>query len=201
MHINISLQQLLPEDLRLVNLLGAFAVALSDAIRRTSAERTMLPEPLPAALIQIGSFSGDSSERLSKNIALSQSATARVIQRLKENGLLNIEASTQDRRAIKLKLTELGERQRSEALAARAEVISGITSLLSSGEKELLTKVIERVFPIVVPDRSTSDFTCRYCDIKSCPQECCPAEPESDTWKFSRQVIFREESVDYEKHT
>jgi len=200
MHLNDLSKQAAPEDARITNLLGAFAVALSDAIKAISTARTMLSEPLPAAVIQIGSFSGDSSERLAKNIALSQSATARVVQRLKESGLISTETSTQDRRAIKLKLTELGEQKRSAALTARADVISCVTSLLSSSEKELLIKIIERVFPAVVTDRSTADFTCRYCDVESCPQECCPAEPESQTWKFNHREISSEESTDHEKH-
>jgi len=184
MHINNSPPSAsTSDDARLNNLMGAFAVALADTIKRSSAQSTSLPEPLPAALIQIGSFSGSASDLLAKSLALSQSATTRVIQRLREKGLVSVGAASHDRRAIELKLSKLGQRQRTAALAARAEVIAAITSRLGSDEKTLLVNILERVFPVLVTDRSSADYTCRYCDAASCPQQCCPAEPDSDTWK------------------
>lgn len=187
------------EDARLNNLLGAFAVALADNIERTASESTLLAEPLPAALIQIGSFSGSSSESLAKSLALSQSATTRVIQRLQEKGLISIETAAHDRRVKELTLTDLGQRQRSAALEARAQVIAAMMALLSGEEKTLLVNILERVFPVIVPDRSASDFTCRYCDADSCPQSCCPAEPESDIWKLNHQRTGREASLEDDK--
>lgn len=174
---------------RLTNILGAFATALSDAIQEGCSDKTGLAQPLPAALIQIGSFSGESIDRLAKNIALSQSGTTRVVQKLKEKGLLIIDSSPQDRRAIKLRLTELGNIARDNALQVRDETIGAIISTISKQEQEQLTSILERAFATIVTNRKISDYTCRYCDINKCPQECCPAEIESETWKAKREEI------------
>jgi MarR family transcriptional repressor of emrRAB len=172
---------MLESDYRLDNLLGAFAISLSDNIQAITTYD--LNHPLPSAIVQIGSFSGESSEKLAKNLNLSQSATARVENKLRYSEFIETTQSENDARAIRLILTKKGLEKRQEILSSRHTILSKITETLTEQEKNTLLEIIEKVFPVIVRDRCSSDYTCRLCDAEACPQDICPAELDSHVWK------------------
>src|SRR5690606_1644267 len=75
-------QSVKPDELRDLNVIGAFALALSDDFRGAMQELAEGNESACAALIVIGQESGLSVDRLSKILGLSQPGTVRLVDRL-----------------------------------------------------------------------------------------------------------------------
>jgi DNA-binding MarR family transcriptional regulator len=118
---------------------------------------------------------GLSIERLRRTIALSHSATVRLLDQLVADGLVRREASEgSDKRARSLYLTEEGTALLEAARAARRRVVEAALDRLSEQEQQSLTSIIEKMFPAVVAGGDDHDVVCRFCDDKACPIDRCP---------------------------
>ena len=95
-----------PEELRLENIVGAMSLAMVDKMEQAFAAETGRGPSAVAALMQIGVEPGLSIERLRRIIALSHSASVRLVDQLVAEGLVRREISTgSDKRARALYLT------------------------------------------------------------------------------------------------
>jgi len=159
---------------RLGNLLGAFAIAISDRIRQSVAERTELGGEAAAALIVIGHEAGLSIDQLGKVLRLSHPGAVRVVDRLVTAGLAERKASAVDRRVMSLQLTEAGERQRAEVLAGRGAVLAGVLKDVPAEEQAMLERVLEKLLSSLPCDATSATGVCRYCDQDRCPN--CPMD-------------------------
>ena len=111
-----------PEQLRDLNVIGAFAMALADDFKDAMEDLADGNESACAALIVIGQESGLSVDRLSKILKLSQPGTVRLIDRLAEARLVERKTGT-DRRSVALRLTEAGKRQVKSLLIGRQHAL------------------------------------------------------------------------------
>lgn len=166
-------------DIRLANLLGAFALALSDRLTDISEQSTGQTASVPAALIQLGSFANGSMNKLQSSLAASQPNTTRTVQKMEHAGLVNVASNTGDKRGISVQLTPMGELLREKALQARESELLKYINALTESQKEVVQDFLQVVLKDLTPDRASSDFTCRYCDLEACPQDVCPAEPNN----------------------
>ena len=163
------------EELRLENIVGAMSLAMVDKMEQAFAAETGRGPSAVAALMQIGVEPGLSIERLRRIIALSHSASVRLVDQLVAEGLVRREASAgSDKRARAIYLTEQGETLFETARAARRRFTEAALSRLSGEERRALDGIVAKMFPALVGPGDDDDVVCRLCDETVCPTERCP---------------------------
>jgi DNA-binding MarR family transcriptional regulator len=161
------------DELRDLNVIGAFALALADDFRNAMQDLAEGNESTCAALIVIGQESGLSVDRLSKILGLSQPGTVRLIDRLAEAKLVERKTGS-DRRSVALRLTEAGKRQVKSLLVGRQHALVQALRQLDAGERQVLAAIADKVLRGVNHAAVECDRRCRLCDDDSCPDDTCP---------------------------
>jgi DNA-binding MarR family transcriptional regulator len=159
-------------------MLGAFCLTVSDKVQETVSESLGMAASFPAAIVQIGLFSANLT-KLQSALALTQSATTRLVQKLEEQGLVEKAKSITDSRQNQLRLTGHGVQHMQLVLQRRHAVLNRAVETLTEDEMLQLGKILTKLLVHTVQDRETSDSCCRLCDVSVCPQETCPAEPDA----------------------
>lgn len=160
---------------RTANILGAFALALTDKMTAAVRDAAGHGDMASAAIVQIGSEPGLSIERLRLCLALSHSATVRLVDAIQAAGLVTRERnSARDSRVAILTLTPAGRAHMRAILAARSAIIEPVLARLSAGELSALVAILEKATPAVVASGPDQDVVCRLCDLHACPQHRCP---------------------------
>ncbi|MGZ9723263.1 MarR family winged helix-turn-helix transcriptional regulator [Rhizobium miluonense] len=163
------------ETLRLENLFGAMSLALVDKMEKAFADETGFGPSAVAAVIQIGSEPGLTIETLRRMIALSHSATVRLVDQLVASDLVLRAGGVEgDKRARSLQLTEVGQVLFDKSLAARRAVIERAFKGLKPEETEQLGRLVEKLLPALVDLGDDQDVVCRVCDQGVCDQDRCP---------------------------
>ena len=160
---------------RPANLLGALALALSDAQMTAMAAASGLGASATAALVTLVEHPGLSVAGLSAILGLSHSATVRLAYDLERRGVLQ-RGPGADRRAVGLTLTEEGRRLRARAMEARAGVLDHALSAVPPSDREALTRVLTRMLEELTTGRTVADHICRFCDEAACGRDDCPVE-------------------------
>jgi DNA-binding MarR family transcriptional regulator len=170
------------EERRLENIWGAVSLATVDKMEQAFATATGRGPSAVAAITQIGAAPGMSIERLRRVIALSHSATVRLVDQLVADGLISREAfAGSDKRARSLYLTPDGAALLETAMAARRNIAVAALDRLSAEERQALTGIVEKMFPALVAPGDDSEVVCRFCDDKACPIERCPVPQHHKT--------------------
>lgn len=163
------------ETLRLENLFGAMSLALVDKMEKAFADETGFGPSAVAAVIQIGSEPGLTIETLRRMIALSHSATVRLVDQLVASDLVLRAGGVEgDKRARSLQLTEVGRTLFDRSLAARRAVIHRAFETLGPEETEQFGRLVEKLLPALVDLGDDQDVVCRVCDQGVCDQDRCP---------------------------
>ncbi|AYG64919.1 MULTISPECIES: MarR family transcriptional regulator [unclassified Rhizobium] len=163
------------EILRLENLFGAMSLALVDKMEKAFADETGHGPSAIAAIVQIGTEPGITIETLRRMIALSHSATVRLVDQLVASDLVLRAGGVEgDKRARSLQLTESGRALFGRSLAARRAVIDRAFKALKPEETEQLGRLIEKLLPALVDLGDDQDVVCRVCDQGVCDQDRCP---------------------------
>lgn len=163
-------------ELRMLNIIGAFCFSVSDRVSAATNEALGMNASYPSALVQIGLFSNQLSS-LESALSMGQSAATRLVQKLEEMGFVYKRRSLTDSRASTLHLTDRGMEEMQSILQERYKVLEQIIFPLNNEEQAVFLELVSKILEGTVKDRQTSDSACRLCDLNSCPQECCPAEP------------------------
>ncbi|CAE6876529.1 hypothetical protein R69746_08811 [Paraburkholderia aspalathi] len=165
------------------NLLGAYSLAIADRVRDASEEVAASRGAGPAGIVQIGLYPGQSMESLRHALGLTQSATTRMIERLEQVGLvINEKSDATDARKAVLSLSARGTKIMNEILAARESVIKSHLDLLSEQEQVQFGALLEKLMTNMVDTKADSDYVCRLCDMRNCPDDVCPVH-------FKRQPV------------
>lgn len=163
------------ETLRLENLFGAMSLALVDKMEKAFADETGLGPSAIAAIVQIGTEPGLAIETLRRMIALSHSATVRLVDQLVASDLVLRAGGVEgDKRVRSLQLTESGRALFDRSLAARRAVIGRAFKALKPEEAEQLGRLVEKLLPALVDLGDDQDVVCRVCDQGVCDQDRCP---------------------------
>jgi MarR family transcriptional repressor of emrRAB len=165
-----------PGELRDLNIIGAFALALTDDFKDAMEDLAEGNESACAALIVIGQESGLSVDRLSKVLKLSQPGTVRLVDRLAAAKLVERKTGT-DRRSVALRLTEVGKRQVKSLLIGRQHALAQALRGLDEWERSTLAAIASKVLRGLGHSEVECDRRCRLCDDESCPDETCPMMP------------------------
>ncbi len=160
----------------MVNLVGAFALGLSDEILGVVHDETGQHVSASAALTTLLANPGVTVDDLSGSLGISGSGTVRLVDRLEAASLIERHRSQGDGRAVELLLTEVGRRLAQRVLAERRAVIKRALNALSDDEQAALERSVEKMLAALTPDRARADFICRLCDYECCPQDSCPVE-------------------------
>lgn len=160
------------------NLLGALSLAIADKMRDATEEAAGAGAMMPAALVQIGSYPDQPIDTLRRYLGLSHSATVRLVMQLEGKGWLSKSKTPgKDARAVALTLTASGRSAMASVQAERQHFLDRVVASLSSTERKHLTTLLEHLLPRIIQTREESDQACRLCDLQTCPQDRCPAEP------------------------
>jgi len=164
------------EELRDLNIIGAFALALADDFKSAMEDLAEGNESACAALIVIGQESGLSVDRLSKILKLSQPGTVRLIDRLAEAKLVERKTGA-DRRSVALRLTEAGKRQVKSLLVGRQHALLQALRGLDDWERSALSAIADKVLRRLGHSAVECDRRCRLCNDDICPDGSCPMMP------------------------
>lgn len=161
---------------RTENLLGAFAVALTDAIRESTETASGQNITGAAALATVIAYPGESVDALAKTVGLSAAGSSRLIDKLEGEGLVRREGNRTDARSRVIVPTKAGTDRARSLLDARRAVVGRALEGLDEEDRVRLATLLEVMLNALTPDRRTCDRTCRLCDISACPQDICPVE-------------------------
>lgn len=167
-----------PDLSRLANLLGAWSLAVADRVTAAAATAAGRGGQAPAALVALDQFAeGSTIDQLSGVLALTHSATVRLVDALVADGHVARRRRAGDRRAVALRLTASGRAAARRIKHGRAEAVRTALEGLSEAQQRSLTAMAERL---------TSDMTalrleeraegtlpppgwlCRLCDFEAC---------------------------------
>ena len=158
---------------RTANLLGALAVALTDAMTDVTERGARHGAAAPAALVTIAGESQISIERLRQVLHLSHSGAVRLIDRLAADGLVE-RRSGRDQRSLSLVLTAAGAAAAAAVLAERRKVLDRALAALTATERRSLAPLVEKLLAGASAGRQSADNICRLCDQSTCPENHCP---------------------------
>jgi MarR family transcriptional regulator, negative regulator of the multidrug operon emrRAB len=150
---------------RAANLLGAHALVVSDRMR----EAAGMELSSAAVLTALQTFAdGASIDALRRVLGLSHSGGVRIVKRLEAEGLVTREPDPADRRAVRLHLTEEGERE------ARQAALTPLLAGLGEREGAALERLLERLLASVTGSGEDANRICRLCDPGVCghPARC-----------------------------
>lgn len=158
------------------NLIGVFATTVSTAIASkvsTLGGRSLNHE---AALVAIHNHPDETIDVLSKVLALTHSGAVRLINALEQEGLVARHKSTQDSRAIVLRVTQHGSERVKDILQKRAIATLKVIEHLSDDQKQNFAKLLEMVMENLTDKKIEARRVCRLCDEGVCRKLGCPVE-------------------------
>jgi DNA-binding MarR family transcriptional regulator len=183
-----------PLDERLVNIVGALAVALSDAVESATSAAAGQTGATPAGLVVLlDLLAGRSVDDLRHAVDLTHSGGVRMVDRLVVEGLAERRRGA-DARSIAIFLTPRGRRLARHAREARRAALAEVLGVLDDHEQEQLTRITEKLIGAVVARRlevraaghePAGGWLCRLCDPLACgrPDGACPAARTATDWR------------------
>lgn len=185
-----------PSDEHLVNIVGALALAVSDAVESATDEASEQTGATPAALVSLlDLLAGHSVDDLRRAVDVTHSGGVRLIDRLVRDDLAERRAGA-DARSVAIVLTTRGKRLARRTQAARLSAVTDVLDVLDDRERADLTAITEKLIGAVVSrrleDRSGGEeprggYLCRLCDPVACgrPDGTCPAATTAEAWSSS----------------
>jgi DNA-binding MarR family transcriptional regulator len=161
---------------KIENVVGALALALADTLHRDAEAQAPETGPAAAAIALIGHAPGLSIEKLRRALSLSHSGTVRLVDRLEATGLVVRVAACDDRRAVALRLTALGEASSGAILSARQTGIGTALGALSGVELRRFGELAEKVLRGLVGGEDDAYRVCRLCNYTVCVD--CPVDAQ-----------------------
>ena len=173
-------------DRRAANLVGALALAVVDRVRADGEAAAGQTAAGPAALVTLHHFlGGRSMDDLRSAVGLTPSGAVRLVDRLAAAGLVERRPGA-DGRSLALHLTARGRRAARRVLAARADSLARLVSVLDDRDRRALVEVTEKLVAALATQRlaergrdrePAGGWLCRLCDVDACgrPDGRCPA--------------------------
>jgi MarR family transcriptional regulator, negative regulator of the multidrug operon emrRAB len=159
------------DDDWLVNMLGAFVLAVADRLRVDTEQAVGHSGAAAAALVMIAQFPDRTVEFLRQAIGLSQPAAVRVVDRLVEQRLVRRRRAGPGP-AVALSTTAAGHRQARAILDVRRDALADALPALTRAESATLAKILEKGLAHL--SDSPGSRSCRLCDQGRCPRDDCP---------------------------
>ncbi len=161
---------------RILNMLGALALALADRIAACAQEASSLHDSAASALVVIANHPGEPIDAIRRTLGLTHSGAVRLVDGLEAAGLVERRRSDRDARAIALWATPSGERTASEILAARAELLEPVLAGTSEADKKTIAALLEAALAELTDNGDRARSICRFCAEGACRPLGCPVE-------------------------
>jgi MarR family transcriptional regulator, negative regulator of the multidrug operon emrRAB len=152
---------------RTVNLLGALALGLADAVEAVARDQAREGGPAGAALCAVAHEPGLSIEQLRRALGLSHPGAVRLIDRLAAEGAVERRAS-RDKRTVALHLTQSGGRRVRKLLAERHRALAAALAPLSLRERGVLDRLLAKMLHALPTDDAHALAICRFCEGDAC---------------------------------
>ena len=167
---------------RLENLLGAFALALTDRLL-SAAPAAPGSASERAALVTLHAHADRPVSWLGQVLGLTSSGVTRLVDRLVTGGWVT-RAPGSDARSRQLTLSAAGQDQARAVLRARAEAVADAVRGLSEADRAELERLLGLVVRGLAADPSEALRVCRLCDRGACASGglgCPLADPDGRT--------------------
>jgi MarR family transcriptional regulator, negative regulator of the multidrug operon emrRAB len=173
------------DDPRLVNLVGALSLALTDRIAVAADVAADLSDAAPAALVALHEARpGRSIDELRQLVGLTHSGAVRLVDRLEAAGYVGRRPGS-DARTVAVVLTRRGTAAANRIRAARREAVSTALEDLDDTKRRQLEELADAVLSKVTAQRlalrasgqmPAGGAMCRLCDFVACgrPVGRCP---------------------------
>ena len=177
--------------LRTANLLGALATEIAGRAERHGRLHPNETSSATAALNVVGFYEGCSNGALSRALGLSHTATVRLVDKLEAAGLVISEPGA-DKRAVSLRLTDLGRERARNHVHERCVLLGDLVDVLTPSQQRRLDKILETLLGSMVKAAEDADHICRLCDGEECPPEWCPVHRKAFALDAARTVAALE---------
>jgi len=164
-----------PDPRRDRNILAAWALAVSDAVREAAQDATGLGGAAPAALVAIVADPGMSIDALRHVLGLSHPGAVRLVDRLVEQGWVRRAHGVG--RTLLLEPTDAGHLAERRIAAAREKAVAQVLAGLPDSDLATMARLVDPVLAVTVDDPEAMRRLCRLCDRDVC--EPCPADDPS----------------------
>lgn len=151
---------------RTANLLGATALAVSDALIGGATGAAGTSASGAAALVSLDASPGLSVTELGRRVGLSQSAAARMVDALEAGGLAERRPGLG--RSVTVHPTPSGQRAVRQILAGRGAPLTEMVAGLNDDEQTLLAGLLEKLLTQIYGTVGNSQLICRLCDRPHC---------------------------------
>jgi DNA-binding MarR family transcriptional regulator len=134
----------------------AIVYALPEIVRAVTATRNSLSPrlrtPQVRALLRLTMTEGLTMGELAREIGISYAGATQVIDQLVELGLVERERSAEDRRVVRLRLTERARPEMEQALARRARQVREVCEQLGPDEARAFARGMQLLGEVLVRD-------------------------------------------------
>lgn len=151
---------------RTANLLGATALAVTDAMLAATRGAAGTSASGAAAVVVLGASNGLSVTELGRRVGLSQPAAARMVDSLEAAG--HVRRSAGSGRAVAIELTPTGRQTFQRLLAAREEPLVELLSALEDDEQTTLAELLAQLLARLYARVGSAELLCRLCDREGC---------------------------------
>ena len=162
------------------NVVGTLAQTLTDRVAIGTGVAAGLGAHGPAALTTLYWYPDRPIKFLAERLQISHPGTAQLVTRLEALELVE-RIRGEDARIQLLVLTDAGYDAARAVLAARRDVVKRAVAVLDDEEVDVLVSTVERMLEALTDDLITSEFMCRLCDERACPDNWCPVEKAEPT--------------------
>lgn len=152
--------------MRLANLLGAAALAVTDEVVHGAVRTTGLNPSQVTALVLLRGESGLSVTELAKRIGIHQTACTRMVDALQDHGL--VERRHTVGKWTHVHPTEAGLRAAEDVLETRGHSLLRVIAALDDDDKRALVNGLEKLLTGLYEEIGSADRICRMCDRPSC---------------------------------
>lgn len=173
--------------MRDLNIVGALALALSDAINAAAEQSVPERGPAAAALVIIAHVPGLGVEEVRTAVGLSHPGAVRLIDRLQHHGLVERAANPDDARRVALRLTAAGTAMAAKIGAGRMAAMRRALAALDPAETATLASLADKMLRALVANEADALQICRLCDDRVCRD--CPVETSLTSDQTSVMVV------------
>lgn len=152
------------------NLLGAWSLAVADAVREATETSSGYGGAVPAALVTLEAYPGRRLEDLRVALDLSQPGTVRLVDRMQAEGWVRRGAG--DGRSLAVELTAAGRRRARRLLAERDHALATLLAPLTGAERRRLEQLLEKLLRPRAAAGLDPELMCRLCERAVCAR--CP---------------------------
>jgi len=161
------------DSARTANLLGATALAVTDAALAAVARAAGTSTSGAAALVVLAASPGLSATEVGRRVGLSQPAAARAVNALQAADL--VQRCPGLGREVPLALTPAGRDAASQLLTARGQPLRDLVAVLTPDEQSALDDLLAKLLTRLYTEVGNCELLCRLCDRASCTTDAtCP---------------------------